>query len=194
MTSPRRRRRKGKPGKLNTLPEPLPDVEGADWGPKMLALPSDRHRAFVLALYEVPRGHGAQVRAAKRAGFGTSTSSAASWAAIASRLAHSDGILDALREEDERRIRASAPRAIRALEHLIETPDHRDHGRALGMLLDRVHPVETTHTVKVEHRVPVMVATAEVMARIAKLATRAGLDPLRLAPPVDAEFVEIEKE
>jgi hypothetical protein len=189
-----RRRRKPKRGKPNTLPEPLPEVDGAEWGPCMKALTSDRHRAFVIALYEIPRGHGAQVKAAKMAGFGTTASSPQSWAAIASRLAHDEKILLAMREEDERRIRASAPRAIRALAHLIETPDHKDHGRALGMVLDRVHPVETTHTVKVAHQIPVMVATEEVLDRIRRLAAKAGLDPLRLAPPVDAEFVEITDE
>jgi nucleotide-binding universal stress UspA family protein len=195
MTDKLKRRRKPKRGKPNALSADvmaaLAPGDGADWGPKMKALPSDRHRIFVLSLYQIPRGHGAQVKAAKMAGFGTATTSANSWSVIASRLAHDDKILEALREEDERRIRASAPRAIRALEHLIETPDHKDHGRAIGMVLDRVHPAETTHTLKVEHRVPVMVATAEVLERIAKLAARAGLDPLRLAPPIDAEFVEL---
>jgi phage terminase small subunit len=134
------------------------------------------------------------VKAAKMAGFGTATTSAKSWSVIASRLAHDDRILEAMREEDERRIRASAPRAIRALAHLIEDPEHKDHGRGIAMVLDRVHPAETTHTVKVEHQGKVIVATAEILGRIAKLAARAGLDPARLAPPVDADFVEIEKE
>ena len=44
------RRRRGQQGKLNTLPEPMPVVDGTSWGPAMAALPSDRHRAFVLAL------------------------------------------------------------------------------------------------------------------------------------------------
>ncbi len=197
-TTTGRRRRKPRRGKSNELSADvvaaLAPGDGAEWGPAMKALPSDRHRVFVLSLYEVPRGYGAQVKAAKMAGFGTSTTSAKSWSVIASRLAHDEKILAAMREEDERRIRASAPRAIRALAHLIEDPDHRDHGRAIGIVMDRTHPVETRHTVAVEHRVPVLVATAEVMARIAKLATRAGLDPLRLAPPIDAEFVEISDE
>lgn len=199
MTEKPKRRRKARRGKPNEL---SPDVmaalapgDGAEWGPKMKALPSDRHRMFVLSLYEIPRGYGAHVKAARMAGFGTATTSAKSWSVIASRLAHDDRILEAMREEDERRIRASAPRAIRALAHLIEDPDHKDHARGIAMVLDRVHPAETTHTVKVEHKLPVMVATAEVLERIARLAARAGLDPLRLpAPPVDAEFVELPNE
>jgi hypothetical protein len=193
-----RRRRKPKRGKPNELSADvvaaLAPGDGAAFGPAMSALTSDRHRIFVLSLYEVPRGYGAHVKAAKMAGFGTATSSAKSWSVIASRLAHDDKILAAIYEEDQRRIRASAPRAIRALEHLLEDPSHRDHGRAIGLVMERTHPAETTHHLKVEHRVPVMVATAEVMERISQLARRAGLDPLRLAPPIDAEFVEVTDE
>ncbi len=54
-------------------------------------------------------------------------------------------------EDDSKRIRSSAPRAISALSRLIETPSHKDHARGIAMVLDRVHPVETQHTVKVEH-------------------------------------------
>jgi phage terminase small subunit len=149
-TKPRRRRKRGK-RVMNTLAEPLPVVEGTEWGPCMKALASDRHRAFVLALYEVPLGYGAQVKAAKRAGFGTSTSSAKSWSVIASRLAHDEKIQLAIREEGEKRIRASAPRALRALGRLIESPNHKDHGRAIGMVMDRVHPAEQRHVVDVHH-------------------------------------------
>jgi hypothetical protein len=60
-------------------------------------------------------------------------------------------VLAAIREEDEKRIRSSAPRAISALSRLIETPSHRDHARGIAMVLDRVHPAETQHTVKVQH-------------------------------------------
>jgi hypothetical protein len=54
----------------------------------MQALPTDRHRAFVRAMYQVKPGHGAAVRAAKLAGFGTPSSTAQSMATIASRLTH----------------------------------------------------------------------------------------------------------
>jgi hypothetical protein len=150
---PAKRRKRRKHRVMNTLAEPLPVVPGTDWGPYMKALPSDRHRAFVLALYEVPLGYGAQVKAAKRAGFGSSTSSAKSWSVIASRLAHDEKIQAAIREEDEKRIRASAPRALRALGRLIENPGHKDHGRAIGMVMDRVHPAEQRHVLDVNVRV-----------------------------------------
>jgi hypothetical protein len=88
-----RKRPRGIP---NQLAEPLPTVDGTEWGPAMKALSSDRHRAFVLALYQIPPGYGAHVKAAKMAGFGTSTSSAKSWSVIASMLAHSEKILAAI--------------------------------------------------------------------------------------------------
>jgi hypothetical protein len=143
-------------GVPNTLSEDVLEAFGlrdAQWGPCMKALPSDRHRAFVCALYEIERGLGATTKAAKMAGFGTSTTSAVSWRAIAYRLAHDDKILAAIHEEDQRRIRTSAPRAIRALTNLVEDPDHKDHGRAIAMILDRVHPAETHHTVEVRHHI-----------------------------------------
>jgi hypothetical protein len=149
----RKRRRVGKPNMLSPDVAAAFKMAEADWGPCMKALPSDKHRAFCLALYELPRGKGAQVNAARMAGFGTSKSSPASMYVIASNLAHDQRILAALHEEDQRRIRASAPRAISALMNLIETPEHKDHARAIGMVMDRVHPAETRHTVEVHHHV-----------------------------------------
>ena len=102
-----------------------------------------------------------------------------SWSVIASRLAHDEKILAAIHEEDQKRIRASAPRAIQALHNLIEDPTAKDHARGIAMVLDRVHPVETQHTVKVEHEAATsMRATAEVFARIMELAARAKVAPM----------------
>jgi phage terminase small subunit len=169
---------KRKRGKRRDL-APLPAVDGTEWGPCMKALASDKHRMFVLALYQIKPGYGANVKAAKMAGFGTETSSAKSWSVIASRLAHDEKILAAIHEEDQKRIRASAPRAIRALHNLIEDPTAKDHARGIAMVLDRVHPVETQHTVKVEHEASHgMRATAEVFARIMELAARANVAPM----------------
>jgi phage terminase small subunit len=145
----------------------------------MSALPTDRHRAFVRALYTVRPGHGSRVKAAKLAGFGSPTSSPQSMATIASRLAHDDRVLAAIREEDEKHIRSSAPRAIAALSRLIETPAHKDHARGIAMVLDREYPAETV--VKMQHdATPAFKATAEVLERIAMLALQAGIDPARL--------------
>lgn len=180
------------------LGEPL---EGVEWGPKMAGLPNDRWRAFVLALYQVPLGRGSQVAAAKRAGFGKPDSKAETWAAIGYRLAHDERVLDAIHEEDQKRIRSSAPRALRALSNLIEDPGHRDHGRAIGMVMDRIHPVATTHTVKVEHEPSKQMG--DLTERLLSIALTFGLDaqkvlatPQRaLAPPatIDGECSEVKE-
>ena len=87
-TRRRRKQTKGVPNKLD--PEVaaalVGDDTGTEWGPAMKVL-SDRHKAFVLALYQIKPGYGAHVKAAKLAGFGTSTSSAKSWSTIAASLA-----------------------------------------------------------------------------------------------------------
>jgi hypothetical protein len=166
--------------------EPLEPIDARE-GPAMKALPSDRHRAFVRALYTVRPGHGAKVKAAKLAGFGTEESSARSMATIASRLAHDERVLAAIEEEDKKYIRSSAPRALSALGRLIEDPHHRDHARGIAMVLDRTAPVQTQHTVKVQHDASDrLVATAAVLKRIAELAMQAGLDVDRMPPLLDA--------
>jgi phage terminase small subunit len=183
MTTAPTKQPRGKRRELAPL-EPL----DAEDGPAMKALPTDRHRAFVRALYQVKPGHGAGVKAAKLAGWGQPLSSAASMATIGSRLMHDERILAAIFEEDQKRIRASAPRAISALTALVENPKHKDHARGIAMVLDRVHPAETVSTVKVQHdATPAFKDTAEVMARIAALAAKFSV---KLPPVIDAEVVE----
>jgi hypothetical protein len=151
---------------------PLEPVDAQD-GPAMKALPTDRHRAFVRAMYQVKPGHGAAVRAAKLAGFGTPQSSPQSMATIASRLTHDARVQEAFAEHDQLFIRASAPRAIRALSALIENPKAKDHARGISMILDRTMPLETIHNVKVEHDVtPSALETAQIMERIAVLSAK----------------------
>jgi hypothetical protein len=72
---------------------------------------------------------------------------------IASGLKHNPLEQAAIHEEDQKRIRASAPRAIRALMHLIEEPEHKGHERAIQMVMDRVHPAEQRHVHEVHHHV-----------------------------------------
>jgi hypothetical protein len=181
---------KRKSGKRQEL-VPLEPVDAED-GPAMKALPTDRHRAFVRALYQVKPGHGANVKAAKLAAFGTPNSSPQSMATIASRLAHDERVLAAIAEEDSKRIRASAPRAISALSRLVEDPRHKDHARGIAMVLDRVHPVETVHKVDVSHKhdvTPNARETAQILERIAELSAKFSVR-LPSAPVIDGEVVE----
>lgn len=187
-------RRKRKRSVTIALPT-LADVEGTEWGEAMKALPTDRHRAFVLALYQVKPGHGANVKAARLANFGLPDSTPETMATIASRLAHDERILAAVREMDQKVIRGYSPFAIQAVGNAIADPSSRDHIRAVGMILDRVHPVETTHNVKVQHdATPSLQATAEVLQRISDLAAKAGIDVSKLPPMLDVTPVKRDAE
>jgi phage terminase small subunit len=166
--------------------EPAPE-----WGPKMAALPTDRQRRFVDGLFDAPKAKGRLIWAARVAGYGTATSSNKSLSVIASRLAADEHVREAIAEESHRRLRILAPSALAALSRLVDAPTHKDHGRALAMILDRTDPVETTHNVKVERVAPPSIAATEkVLTRIAELANSAGI-PAQLMPPViDAEIIE----
>jgi hypothetical protein len=177
-------RKKRPRGKRRDL-APLEPVDAED-GPKMKALPTDRHRAFVRAMYQVKPGHGAAVRAAKLAGFGTPQSTPQSMATIASRLTHDKRVQEAFAEQDQLYIRASAPRAIRALSALIENPNDRDHARGIAMVLDRVHPAEQIHKVDHQHMhdvTPSAANTAETLKRIAELCAKFNVAGAKLAVP-----------
>lgn len=126
------------------------------------------------------------------AGYGSPTTKPEGWAAIGYRLAHDEKIQEAMIEEQEKRIVALAPGALFALENLIANPKHRDHGRAIGIVLDRVAPIETTLHVKREER-HVIVDPDKVLARIAEIAKRVGIDPKQLASPamIDETAIEV---
>ena len=71
-----------------------------------------------------------------------------------------------------------------ALSRLIEDPRHKDHARGIAMVLDRTMPLETV--LKVNHdATPAFRATADVLARIAERAARAGVDLSKMPPLID---------
>jgi hypothetical protein len=53
------------------------------------------------------------------------------------------------------------------------------------MVTDRVHPVETSHTMRVEHRHEVIAPTEETLKRMRALAMAAGLDPSSMPACID---------
>jgi hypothetical protein len=160
------------------------------WGPKMAAL-SEKRRAFVVALYsdDAPaKGDGLLIWAAQQAGYGTPTSSNKSLGVIANRIVHDDTVQQAIAEFSRGMVRAIAPEAVRAVRELVRDTKHKDHGRAIGQILDRVAPIETTHNVKIEdNRPPSREAMERVLARINELAMRAGVV---LPPEADYKLIE----
>lgn len=165
----------------------------AELGPAMQAL-NEKQRVFVRALFESPKKHGAAVYAARVAGYGTSTSNVRSMASIAHRLSSDPKVQDAIQEESRKYVTTLGPLAVRALKNLAGTPSHRDHGRALGMIVDRVLPTQSTHTVNVRHDVSRgMRDTAAILGRVADLAAQFGA-AMPAPKIIDAEPVRSEHE
>jgi hypothetical protein len=50
-------------------------------------------------------------------------------------------------------LRAGAPEAVKALMAMVRDPAHKDHGRAVGLVLARVDPETTKHDISVVHRI-----------------------------------------
>ncbi len=171
-----------------------PETELApEWGPAMSAL-SEKRRAYVIALYDedAPRkGQGLFIYAAQVAGYGTPTSSKKSLGVIGSRIAHDDRVQAAIVEYSHRCLRAIPPEAIRALKDLIRDPNHKDHARAIAMVLDRADPVQTLHTVEVkDNSHDTEQISKRVLAKIEEIARRYNLGP----PPkiIDGECSAVE--
>lgn len=141
-------------------------------GPALAAL-NERQKRFVHALFLAPKSHGSRTFAAKAAGYGTPTSSRKSLSQIGHQLSTDPKIQAAISEVSATYLTTLGPPAVRALRRLIDDPKHKDHGRALGIIMDRVAPANSTHTVKVEGEVKVSaVEAARVMDRIDELTAK----------------------
>lgn len=155
-----------------------------------MAALNERQKLFVRALFEAPRNHGSHVFAARAAGYGTATSSKKSIASIAYQVACDPKVQAAIAEVSQQYVTTLGPVAVRALKKVLDTPAHRDFGRAIGLVIERVSPQQSNHTVKVEHDVtPSFKDTAEVLERIAKLAARYNARPMML---VEGKTIEAE--
>lgn len=141
-------------------------------GPAMSAL-TDKQRLYVIALFEAPKSHGALTFAAKRAGYGTPTSSRQSLSQMAHALNADPKIQLAIAEVSQQYITVLGPHAVRALKKLLDDPKARDHGRALGIVMDRVSPVQSTAVVEFKGEVKLSAGEASaVLERIEQLARK----------------------
>jgi hypothetical protein len=121
------------------------------FGPAMSQL-NERQRAFVIALVTGQPGHGCLTRAYLAAGYQPGGDRVLAGKA-AYKLSRDERVLAAISEEARKIVRVHHPEASLALLNLIRNPDHKDHARALGMVLDRVDPVNTHHSMTVVHKV-----------------------------------------
>jgi len=154
-------------------------------GSAMSAL-TDKQRRYVIALFEAPKTHGAMTFAARRAGYGTASSSRQSLSQMAHQLNGDPKIQAAISEVSQQYITVLGPHAVRALKRLLDKPDHRDHGRALGIVMDRVAPAASTLTVKHEGEVKFSQDASVVLARIEKLCAKFAI-PLPAPKIIDHE-------
>jgi hypothetical protein len=132
----------------------MPRAQRDDWGelgPCMKALPNDAWRDFVYSLVRQKPRRGALVAAARAAGF-CKNSTPAIAAKQAWKMAHDERAIAAIAEESKKILRVAFPEGANALLNLVRDPEHREHGRAIGMLMDRVFPAETRHSVEVVHK------------------------------------------
>jgi hypothetical protein len=139
-----------------------------DWGQlsaELKALPNEAWRIFCLELVTGPQKHGRYARAARAAGLGKN-STPANLSKLAWKIAHDDRMISAVAAESRKYLRGSHPEAVTALQAMIRDPKHRDHGRAVLSLLDRVDPVVSKQNIEVTHKIldPDQEALEELLA------------------------------
>jgi len=157
-------------------------IDLPDYGPAMLALPNEKQRTLIAALFhdEAPaKGDGLLLYAARAAGYGTPTSSSKSLGVIANRIVRTELAQAAIKECAIAAVRGGlAPDVVRSIKNVVNDPKHRDHARILSLVYERLDPLQTLHTVRVEDTRPQSPeVTQKVLDRIDELARRAGLLP-----------------
>jgi hypothetical protein len=169
MTAAANKKSRGERQDLAPATEPVGRIGE---GPAMAAL-NERQKKFVMAMFEAPRNHGSHAFAVRAAGYGTPTSSKASIASLGYKVANDPKVQLAIAEMSKQYVTTLGPLAVRALKKVLDTPAHRDFGRAIGIVIERVSPQQSNHVVDVRHDIgPTFKETAIVMARIAELAAK----------------------
>ncbi|MBR0936687.1 hypothetical protein JQ586_25350 [Bradyrhizobium jicamae] len=137
-----------------------------------MAALTEKQRRYVLALFDAPRKHGSGVFAVKAAGYGP-TSSRHTLSQLAYQLNNDPKIQLAITEVSQNYLCALGPYAVRAVKRILDDPKHREHGRIIGIVMDRVSPVQSTAVVKVQGEVKISAADAAyTMQRIEELCSK----------------------
>lgn len=156
---------------MNALPAHRDDW--GNWGAAMQLLPNEAWRLFVYSYVRQKPRRGALVAAARAAGF-CKNSTPANAAKLAWKMAHDERVIAAISEESRKILRVAFPEGANALLNLVRDPEHKDHGRAIALLLERTMPAETRHHVEILHKTvdPDIEALEELRALRAIGATR----------------------
>lgn len=160
---------------------PVPREEASYLGPAMAAL-TQMQRDYVYASLE--NGGQNSTDAAIRAGVEPGNA-----AVQAYRWNHNTKVMDAIREEADKRLRSAAVLGASALVEIARDTLHKDRFKAAVQLLDRAGLiVATEHKVTVEH----VMTDQEKIAKIVELAKLQGLDPVKLLGQCGVEYVDAE--
>jgi phage terminase small subunit len=168
------------------------DEAPPEWGPSLLAL-TEKQRRFVAALFMAPRRKGRVTWAARAAGYGGPGAKNTVLRASGGRLMGDEKVKAAIIEYGQTKMRGMTADAVAAIEALVNNPGHRDHARAVGMIMDRADPVTTISQVNVtDNRDATPMALEKVMARIEELARKAGVPAMPAPRVIDGECEEAE--
>lgn len=163
-----------------------------EMGPAMLALPTDRQRAFVVnfcARGGTANGHeiGDPTKAARAAGYADTPSlhTMARW------LLDNEKVQAAIVEHGKARLHAMVPRALEALEDILIVPG-KDQLAAVKTVLNRAGLQERVTT---DVNIKVTLTDAEKIAAIRRNAVKLGIGNEEverlIGRVVDAEFTEV---
>jgi hypothetical protein len=151
--------------------------DSPQWGEAMAALPNDRWRRFVVAIYDedAPRkGKGLWPWAMERAGFKFKNGDVAGISA--QRLIHDPRIKKACAEYSRTVLRSLSPVTIKAVRELLENPKSRHHAKAIDAVLARSDPLpHPSTTINIDNTVRVEMTGDQMMARIYELGTKLGI-------------------
>jgi len=149
---------------------------------------TEKQRAFVLALLELPGGRGHQTEAARLAGY--SEESASSLRVQASRLAHDEKVQAAIKEVALGTMSSEAVNLVGVLLQIAygELPANAaEKMKAIAMIFNRTGLPETAqHFVKVEHNIN----TDDALERLYRFSKVLGVDPKTVLGTMGLEVVE----
>ena len=159
-----------------------------EYGPAMSAL-SERQRAFVLAMLDVPGC--SHAKAARLAGY----SDVAGGARVRGHhAAHNPAVQAAMREEAGKRLNSMSVMAANVMmDIMLTSKDDKTKMKAAAAVLDRTG-FAAAQNINV-HKTSTDNSGKAIMERIAALAEKLGVDAGRLlgAPVVEAEFTEVKE-
>ena len=150
---------------MNDLAQDLGQI-----GPAFSAL-TEKQRRFVIALFDAPKitrqpdfcGEGRRISGPTRASFHS----------IAHQLGSDPRVEAAIAEMSRQYLVSLGPHAVRAMRKVLDDNKHKDFGRVLGIVMDRVSPITSTAVVKVEGEVKLSTGdAARVLDRIDELCNK----------------------